>query len=633
MNVVLTTLNAKYIHSSLALRYLKAYAQEDFPNSEIREYTIKDPPGRIVADLYTRKPDVIAFSVYIWNVEETLPLLAMLKKVLPNTVIVLGGPEVSYDTREWLARVPEVDFIVQGEGEATFHHLLTTLASLTSPQYASASSAASSATETPTATPTLAAAAFADIPGLAFRNGERIQINPPRAKLALEEVPSPYQDEADLQALRGRVVYFESSRGCPFSCQFCLSSIESGVRYFPIERVKAELMRLMEAGIGTVKFVDRTFNLHRRYALEMFQFLIDQRKNTVFQFEITGDILPKEIVDFLAVHAPQGLFRFEIGVQSTNDVTNSLVQRKQNFERLSDTIRSVKASEKIVQHLDLIAGLPEEDYGSFRKTFDDVFAFEPDELQLGFLKMLRGTGMRRQAADFGYVFMDNAPYEILFNNILSYDDVLRIKQVEDVLEKYWNEGKLRHTVQYLTRHVFQSAFDFFQDFGSYWEAHGWDRIGHQLEDLFLRLDGFLREHCETAQHQAARAYMMYDFLLQYRVRPHKLWWQRQLHQTDKAALLKEIFNHPDWFGEEFEQLGLTAVDLEKHTVVEALPRFIYPLQPDRDPNLTSDDQSGLLLVYYPPGLPKGERPRAFTARLPMSYRAGDLQPPDSLTVS
>lgn len=600
MNVVLTTLNAKYIHSSLALRYLKAYAQEDFPDSEIREYTIKDPPGRIVADLYARKPDVIAFSVYIWNVEETLPLLAMLKKVLPNTILVLGGPEVSYDTREWLTRASEVDFIVQGEGEATFHHLLTTLASLTS-------------TRTPDA--------YSDIHGLAFRNGDRIQINPTRPKLALEEIPSPYQDEADVQALRGRVVYFESSRGCPFSCQFCLSSIETGVRYFPIDRVKAELMSLMEAGIGTVKFVDRTFNLHRRYALEMFQFLIDHRRNTVFQFEITGDILPKEIVDFLAVHAPKGLFRFEIGVQSTNDVTNSLVQRKQNFERLSETIRSVKASGKIVQHLDLIAGLPEEDYGSFRKTFDDVFAFEPDELQLGFLKMLRGTGMRRQAADFGYVYMDKAPYEILFNDILSYDEVLRIKQVEDVLEKYWNEGKLRHTVQYLTRHVFKSAFDFFQDFGSYWEANGWDRIGHQLEDLFLRLDGFLAETCKEEQHQAARAYMMYDFLLQYRVRPQKLWWERNLRQADKAPMLKEIFNHPERLGPEFEQLGLTAVDLEKHTVVEVLPRLIYPLQPEQDPNLKPDVQAGLLLLYYPPGLAKGERPRAFTAPLPLSRPA------------
>ncbi|GMA62660.1 B12-binding domain-containing radical SAM protein [Alicyclobacillus fastidiosus] len=451
-----------------------------------------------------------------------------------------------------------------------------------------------------------------EVNGLVYRENGQIRANAPRPKLALHQIPSPYRDDTDIASLRNRVVYYETSRGCPFSCQFCLSSIESGVRYFPLERVKADLKRLIDSGIKTIKFVDRTFNLHRQYALDLFQFLIDNRRDTVFQFEITGDILPREIVDFLKESAPQGLFRFEIGVQSTNDLTNTLVKRRQNFARLRDTILAVKESGKIVQHLDLIAGLPEEDYHSFKKTFNDVFVFEPDELQLGFLKMLRGTGMRQRAAQFDYVFMDHAPYEIFSNHVLSYDEVLRIKQVEDVLEKYWNEGKLRHTVQYLTRHVFPSPFDFFQMFGHYWESQGWSKIGHQLEDLFVRLNEFLATTCQIEQRQAARSYMMYDFLLQHRVRPHKVWWEKELDRAARSRLADWIFDHPHHFGPDFARLQLTRNDIEKHTVIEILPHLIHP----RNPHLPAQDEPGLLLFYYPPGLQKGQQPAPYVSPLP-----------------
>lgn len=590
MQVVLATLNAKYIHSSLALRYLKAYASKDFPDIEIREYTIKDPPNKVVADLYRRKPDVIGFSVYIWNVRETLPMLTMLRKLLPQTQFILGGPEVSYDSREWMKQHPEIDCIVQGEGEDTFLDLLKTIEGV---------------------------GALADVPGIVYHAEGKIHSNPPRAKLELSKVPSPYQDEKDIVSLRDRVVYYETSRGCPFSCQFCLSSIESGVRYFPLERVKQELQQLIDAGVRTVKFVDRTFNLHRRYALELFQYLIDHRAETVFQFEITGDILPQEIVDFLATHAPAGLFRFELGVQSTNDLTNSLVQRRQNFAKLSATIRALKAGGKIVQHLDLIAGLPEEGYDSFKKTFNDVFAFEPDELQLGFLKMLRGTGMRLRAADFGYVYMDDAPYEIFSNNVLSYDEVLNIKQVEDVLEKYWNEGKLRHTIQYLTRHVFPTPFDLFQDFGAYWEENGWDTIGHQLEHLFLRLEDFLRMRYEPSVLLPARSHMIYDFLLQHRIRPHKVWWERGMHKAHRLDAIQLFTRHPGVLGEKFQEQGLAQEELEKHTVIERLPYWIHPDDPDLPPHA----QPAWLVAYYPPGMRKGTRPRMFVAPVSQAHDA------------
>lgn len=578
MRIVLATLNAKYIHSSLALRYLRAYAKRDFSDVDLCEYTIKEPPHRIVADIYRRRPDVIGFSVYIWNVEETLPIVRMLKQVLPETKIVLGGPEVSYDTRAYMERVPEIDVIVQGEGEATFHEVLHRFE---------------------------AKRDLYQVAGLVYRDNEGVHQNPPRNKLTLDDIPSPYVDEVDFHALQNRVVYFETSRGCPFSCQFCLSSIETGVRYFSLDRVTAELTKLIDGGIRTIKFVDRTFNLNREYALSLFQFLIEHRRETVFQFEITGDILPREIVDFLAENAPPGLFRFEIGIQSTNDVTNTLVKRRQNFEKLSRTILGIKAAGNIVQHLDLIAGLPEEDYASFQKTFDDVFAFEPDELQLGFLKMLRGTGLRQRARDFGYVYMDVAPYEIFYNDVLSYGDVLNIKQVEDVLEKCWNEGKARNTVRYLVRECFTSPFDFFQRFGSFWEENGWHKVGHQLEDVYLRLEAFLRAiEINTHQLNTARSWMMIDFLLQHRTRPHKVWWQDGLAKRRRQSWSMWVHQHPEAFGQPFVDLNLSLADLDKHVVIEQLPST---------PEFA--DSPGLLVVHYPPGLTKGTKPAVYTCPL------------------
>lgn len=589
MKTVLATLNAKYIHSSLALRLLRAFVRKDFPNTTIAEYTIKDLSSQIVADLYRKSPDVIGFSTYIWNVEETIPVIQMLKKILPSVVIVLGGPEVSYDVKYWMNRIPEVDYIVVGEGEATFHELLTKLSK-----------------NLPTD----------EILGIAHRT-DGVKVTPARPKLDLATIPSPFDDTEDLKELRNRVVYFESSRGCPFSCQFCLSSIESGVRYYPIDTVKAELTKLIDAGIRTIKFVDRTFNLSKAYALELFEFLIQNQKDSVFQFEITGDILPPEIVDYLAEHAPPGLFRFEIGVQSTNDVTNTLVKRRQNFEKLARTIQGVKASGKIVQHLDLIAGLPEEDYTSFKKTFNDVFAFEPEELQLGFLKMLRGTGLRMTAERHGYVYMDHAPYEILGNNLLSYSEILRIKQVEDILEKYWNDGKLRRTTQYLTTHVFPTPFDFFQDFGTYWDEHGWGRIGHQFEDLFLRLNQFLTSHVTSEQHQATKSLMMLEYLIGHRMRPHKVWWSNPLDKRTRLSLKQQISSTGEQFGDDYIKLGISDSELEKHTAIEILPDHPLMLlnQPSAPPEPT------VLLVYYKPGLEKGDMPQFFFAPLEQFNRA------------
>jgi anaerobic magnesium-protoporphyrin IX monomethyl ester cyclase len=568
MKVVVSTLNAKYIHTSLALRYLKSFCGDDF-DVEITEYTIKDPAMNIVSDLYQKAPDVLGFSCYIWNIEETIQIIRMIKKIRPDMLIVLGGPEVSYDTEYWMQRIPEVDFIVMGEGEETFHHLLKEISTTRKYHF---------------------------VYGTAYRKGEEIILNPGRGKLNLSDIPTPHRFAEDLPSLANRVVYFETSRGCPFSCQFCLSSIEVGVRYFDMERTKSDLLFLIDSGAKLIKFVDRTFNIKRDYAMEIFEFLINNHSGCVFQFEITADIMRPEVLDYLAEHAPAGVFRFEIGVQSTNDLTNELVQRRQNFSKLTRTVSKVKNSGKIDQHLDLIAGLPQEDYNSFRKTFNDVFELGPEELQLGFLKMLRGTGMRQDAEKYGYVYMDNAPYEILGNDILPFTDLIRIKRVEDVLEKYWNAHRMDHTMNYLIKKEFASAFDFFQEFGDYWEACGWQKIGHQLEDLFTRLQSFLLER-GTSDMDVSEGFMKLDYFLGHKYRPRKIWWDFTLNKSEQSEYMKLLAEQPEHVSGQFSSLSIPERDLHKHVMIEVLP---FSLESYLQSGSIEQDHKDLLVIYYQP---------------------------------
>lgn len=572
MNILLSTLNAKFIHSSLALRYLRSYAQATFPTIDLVEYTINDVTLNIVADIYKREPDVVAFSCYIWNIRETLDVIRNLKKVCPDVPVILGGPEVTYDADFWMKKHPEIDVIAIGEGEQTFLELLQ------------AYQEAKVTGQPPR---------LRDVAGIAYRDQEHVRFSMPRAQIEeMDTIPSPYQ--AHLDELNNRVVYFEASRGCPFKCQYCLSSIEDGVRYFSLERVKEDLLRLINHGVKTIKFVDRTFNINKKYALEIFQFLIDNHNGTVFQFEITADILRADVLDFLTENAPPGVFRFEIGVQSTNDETNRLVQRIQRFDRLSRTVTQIKNSGKIDQHLDLIAGLPEEDYQSFRKTFNDVFALRPEELQLGFLKMLRGTGVRARAKDHGYVFMDESPYEILGNNVLSFGDMQKIKRVEDVLEKYWNAHRMDHTLEWLLEHVFESPFDFFQSFGDYWESKGWSRIGHQLEDLFTRLQSFLQtQQVEKLEHVISL--MKFDFLHNQKHRPRKLWWEDVMEKQEMQATFSAVFEQRDQLREDFARHASLEKDYFKHTLTAKVSFDIETWIKTGD--VIEGDYT--LVVYYP----------------------------------
>ena len=334
--------------------------------------------------------------------------------------------------------------------------------------------------------------------------------------------------------------------------------------------MKDELRFLMSNGARVIKFLDRTFNTNKKYALDMFQFLIEEHApGTIFQFEITADIMHPDVIEYLNKNAPEGLFRFEIGVQSTNDETNILVNRKQNFEKLAHIVTLIKEGGKIEQHLDLIAGLPKEDYQSFKKTFNDVFALWPEELQLGFLKMLRGTGIRKRADEHDYVFMDKPPYEILKNNVLSFDDVIRIKQVEDVLEKYWNDHRMDYVIKYLMTHTFETPFDFFQEFGTYWDARGWSRIGHQLEDLFIRLFQFLEDK-NVENLDIIIGLMKVDYIRHHKFKPRKVWWEEKISKGVYASYYQQLLENPEILGDEFAKLEFTQREIYKHTVFEKI---------------------------------------------------------------
>ncbi|WP_438347331.1 B12-binding domain-containing radical SAM protein [Paenibacillus sp. FA6] len=585
MKVVLSTLNAKYIHTSLAIRLLKAFSEKEF-DIELAEYTIKDPVMNIVSDLYQRKPDIIGFSCYIWNIEETIKVVDIVKQVMPEVTIVLGGPEVSYDTHHWMERIQNVDHIVMGDGEETLHHLLQTIQGDRK---------------------------FHFVYGATYRKDNEIIINPGRPKSDLNTLPTPYRFAEDIPDLGKRIVYFETSRGCPFNCQFCLSSIEVGVRYYDIERVKSDILYLIDNGAKIIKFLDRTFNINRNYAMEMFEFIMNNHRGCVFQFEITADIMRPEVLDYLAKNAPPGIFRFEIGVQSTNDITNELVKRRQNFTKLSRTVNTIKSSGNIDQHLDLIAGLPDEDYDTFRTTFNDVFAMEPEELQLGFLKMLRGTGLRIDAAKYEYKYMEYAPYEILSSNKLSFADIIHLKRLEDVLEKYWNAHRMDHTLKYLMKNEFDSPFDFFQDFGDYWEGQGWQKIGHQLEDLFLRLHKFL-EYRGVLRMDIILGLMKLDYFMNHKYKPRTIWWDSRLTKDKWSVFMKSLVEHPEQVSPGFEELQLDERGLLKHAVMDVLPFDLDELLQQEDGKVSDRrDQQTLLIVLYQQD--ESQRPRWFTKKL------------------
>lgn len=451
MRVLLTTLNSKFIHSNLALRYLKASLKHLPLTLIMDEFTINDHLKRVVGDIYRHKPDIIALSCYIWNIRETLMVVESIKKVIPDSVVVLGGPEVSYDSVSLLEENSEVDVIVKGEGEITFPFLIERL---------------------------MNNKPLDDVEGITYRKAGTIIENRDRTPLSdLDALPFPYEE--GFQDLDNRIVYYETTRGCPFQCQYCLSSINPGVRYLSLDRVRKDIKTFIDAGIPQVKLVDRTFNCNPKRARDIFRMIMEMGGNTNFHFEICGDLLDDETLDLLK-DAPPGLFQFEIGVQSTRVETLEAIRRKTDFDKLSERVKILKGYRNIHLHLDLIAGLPGENYLSFQRSFNDVYKLKPDRLQLGFLKLLKGSGIRKDAEIWEYKYLSQPPYEVLENRDISYGEMLMLKDVEDLVERYYNTHRYTNSLEYLGQLFGGDYYALYEDFARYWRTKGYAGLSHSL---------------------------------------------------------------------------------------------------------------------------------------------------------
>lgn len=454
---LLAAVNAKYIHSNLGIYSIRAYGiAHGVPASclEIAEYTINQHIEDILADIYQRKPDLIGFSCYIWNIREIGELAAELHKILPEVPIWLGGPEVSYHAVDFVQMHPWLTGIMTGEGEQTFLELYRAYENRT---------------------------ALEDVAGIVFRktaekmsenmdgvegtsgNIQNIIQTAMRPKLSMDELVFPYED---MQGLEHRIIYYETSRGCPFGCSYCLSSTDRQVRLRSMELVERELQFFLDHRVPQVKFVDRTFNCNREHTMAIWRYLYEHDNGiTNFHFELSADLLTDEEIAFVSQFRP-GLVQFEIGVQSTNADTMKAIHRICDLDQLRDRVERIHAGRNIHQHLDLIAGLPYEDYASFRQSFNDVHAMKPDQLQLGFLKLLQGSPMEEQRGEYGIVCQDRPPYEVLFTPWLSYEDVLRLKQVERMTERYYNSRQFEAARHYL-ENLYPTPFDCYQALGEY----------------------------------------------------------------------------------------------------------------------------------------------------------------------
>lgn len=450
MKILLTAINAKYIHSNLAVYSLKAASREYRDSVEIAEFTINNQADYILEEIYKRKPDVLMFSCYIWNIAIVKAVITEFHKICPEVPIWVGGPEVSYEVEYFLFEHPEVTGIMMGEGEETFYELCryyTEHCKLFRKEDG-----------------------LRNIDGIAYvypvEDGEEVHVNPWRNVLDMSKIPFCYEQ---LEDFSHRIIYYESSRGCPFSCSYCLSSIDKKLRFRDLELVKKELQFFIDRKVPQVKFVDRTFNCNHAHAMAIWQYILEHDNGvTNFHFEISADLLKEEELALMEQMRP-GLIQLEIGVQSTYAPTIREIQRSMHLERVKEVVKQIKGYGNIHQHLDLIAGLPLEDYNTFRKSFNEIYELQPNQLQMGFLKVLKGSYMYEHAHEYGIVYRDLPPYEVLKTNWLSYDDIIKMKRVEEMLEVYYNSGQFEMTMKVLGTY-FDSAFDMFRKLGDYYES-------------------------------------------------------------------------------------------------------------------------------------------------------------------
>lgn len=522
MKILLAACNAKYIHSNPAVYDLKAYAAAYKDSVQIKEFTINQPKDEIMKEIYRSGADVVCFSCYIWNISFVRELIRDLKKILPDTAFWAGGPEVSFHAKNFLEDMPQVTGIMKGEGEETF----------------------------------LALAGYylegkgrlEEISGIVFRKEGEIVDNGFREPVDLDRIPFIYENPENFE---NRIIYYESSRGCPFSCSYCLSSIDRKLRFRSLSLVKKELQFFLDHRVPQVKFVDRTFNCRHEHAMEIWKYILEHDNGvTNFHFEVSADLFREDELELIGRMRP-GLIQLEIGVQSANPETLEAVHRKTDLEKLRRNVEKIRSFHSVHQHLDLIAGLPCEDYESFRRSFDFVYSMKPDQLQLGFLKVLKGSLMEEKAREYGITCKSMEPYEVLSTRWISYEEILKLKTVESMVEVYYNSGQFQYTLNWLTG-FWEDAFSFYEDLGRFYERKGYEELSHSRIRRYEILLEFLNEKPEISVAEAAGR-MVYDLYLRENLKkrpsfaadqkPYEkaVWSYRKEHQVPKTAHI-EVFS-------------------------------------------------------------------------------------------
>lgn len=487
MKVLLTAINAKYIHSSLAIRYIYKNCQDLSCDIEMLEVSINNHLIDIANQIFDARPDILGISCYIWNIELVKQLLPLVHRLLPNCKIICGGPEVSYATKEFMQDFPMVDFVVRGEGEKAFHDLLQALLDDKNNEEIK-------------------------IAGIAKRNSDdTIDENIAVTVSDLDEIIFPYNDN-DIENLKDKIIYYESSRGCPYSCKYCLSCATKGVRYRSLDKVFAELSYFIKHNVRQVKFVDRTFNADKKHYLPILEFITKQDCRTNFHFEIVAHHIDDEIKAVLK-KMPKGRVQFEIGIQSTNLKTLGQISRANPWEEMTNNIKSIMAYGNIHLHVDLIIGLPYEDITSFAKSFNDVYLLQADMLQVGFLKLLKGAAMNDLIQEHDYVYMPQAPYQVISNKYMDYATMRKLQIFVDVLELYYNAGRFKYTIINLIKQYNQDAYTFFADFAQYWQAKKLHLAPHAPKNLYVFLYDFIEQNSKIKDKEYIYNVLKFDALL------------------------------------------------------------------------------------------------------------------------
>lgn len=494
MKTVLVAINAKYIHSNLAVYSLRSYARTFGYEPKLLEFTINQQKDQILKGIYEAKPDLLCFSCYIWNLSYAEEIIEDIKKILPKVTIWAGGPEVSYDAPKFLKRHPEVDGIMCAEGEKTLTELIS--------YYEIGKSQGKS---------------LDGINGIVYQENKTIHQTPLRDIMNMDDLVFPYEDLKDFEH---KIIYYESSRGCPFSCSYCLSSIDKKLRFRSFSLVEKELEFFLAHKVPQVKFVDRTFNCKKSHAMAIWTYIKEHDNGiTNFHFEVAADLLTEDEIALIQTMRP-GLIQLEIGVQSTNEKTLAEIHRKTDFEEITRKVKAVQKGENVHQHLDLIAGLPYENYESFGHSFNDVYALKPEQLQLGFLKVLKGSYMAEAAEGYGCVHKAKPPYEVLGTCWLSYEEILKLKGVEEMVEVYYNSGQFQKTIRAM-EHLFETAFSMYEELADFYEKNGYNEVSHTRIRRYEILQEFLQE--KEANLEYFKQLMIFDLYARENMKTRPQW--------------------------------------------------------------------------------------------------------------